>query len=440
MTNSNTSQIFQSTGGDVVIDFPKSGLYKLNIVTNSQFKFNSKVTVPNDPEAKKLISVTQWGDVNWSPDLSQMFWYCSNLNIGATDIPNFQNVTNMSSMFAECSNLKTIPYINNWNVGNVTNMSYMFFKNSLFDESLSNWNVGNVTNMEAMLSFASAFNQNLGNWNVSKVTTMRGMFRDASSFNQPLENWNVENVVDMYVMFYNAKSFNQPLNNWDVSKVTNMGGMFVNANKFNQPIGNWNVGNVTSMEHLFSGATLFNQNIGNWNLKSINLISNYDGFNSLHNFLDSSGMDCQNYMKTLKGWSENTNTPNNLNLGAGSVRYGLDGKTYRDLLVNTKGWNITGDSYSTNCNSSLAVSNVSKDEVQIYPNPFRDKLYIDLGWLDNKTSKIKIYNSIGSLVFYRNINSRNVSEINLNHNFPVGVYNVIVSSEKRSRSFKVIKK
>jgi len=120
----------------------------LNIVTNSQFKFNSKVTISNDHEAKKLISVTQW--CNWNSDMSQMFWYCTNLNIAATDIPNFQNVTHMSSMFAECSNLKSVPSINSWNVGNVTNPSYLFYKNSLFNESLNNWNVSNVTNMEAM--------------------------------------------------------------------------------------------------------------------------------------------------------------------------------------------------------------------------------------------------------------------------------------------------
>jgi len=440
MTNSNTSQIFQNNGGDVVIDFPKSGLYKLHIVANSQFKFNSKVTVPNDAEAKKLISVTQWGNVNWNPDISQMFWYCTNLNIEATDIPNFQNVINMNSMFAECSNLKTIPNINSWNVGNVTNMSYIFFKNSLFNESLSNWNVSDVTNMEAMFAFASTFNQSLCEWNVSKVSSMRGMFRDAVSFNQPLENWNVGNVVDMYIMFYNAQSFNQPLQNWNVSKVTNMGGMFVNSKKFNQPIGNWNVSNVTTMEHMFSGTTVFNQDLGNWNLKRINLVGNSEGFNSLHNFLDSSGMDCQNYMKTLKGWSENLNTPNNLNLGVGGIRYGLDGKTYRDLIINTKGWNITGDSYSTNCNSSLTVSNISKDEIHVYPNPFSEKLYVDLGGLDNKASNIKIYSSNGSLIYDRNITSKNTTEIYLKNKLPNGVYHIIVNSGKNVKSFKVIKK
>jgi len=149
---------------------------------------------------------------------------------------------------------------------------------------------------------------------------MRGMFRHAVSFNQPLESWNVGNITDIYAMFYNAQSFNQSLQSWNVAKVTNMGGMFVNSKKFNQPVGNWNVSNVKIMEHIFSGATVFNQDLGKWNLKSINLLSNSDDFNSLNNFLDSSRMDCQNYMKTLKRWSENINTPNNLNLVVGVVR------------------------------------------------------------------------------------------------------------------------
>ncbi len=438
VNDSSISSVGQSTGGDVIIDFPQTGNYRLSIVPSSQFRFNSKVTVYDDPEAKKLISVSQWGDINWKPNLSQMFWYCTNLNIDATDIPDFQNVTNMYSMFAECSKLKTVSGINNWNVGNVTNMSYMFFKNSLFNQSFSNWNVSNVTNMEAMFSFASTFNQPIGSWNVSKVTNMRGMFRDTSSFNQPLENWNVENVVDMYVMFYNAQSFNQSLQNWNVSKVTNMGGMFVNSKKFNQPVGSWNVSNVTTMEHMFSGATAFNQDLGNWNLKSINLISNSDGFNSLHNFFDSSGMDCQNYMKTLKGWSENVNTPNNLNFGVGGVRYGLDGKTYRDLLINSKGWNIVGDLYSTICNSSLAITDISKDVIQIYPNPFTDKFTINFKNINSKNVTVKIYNSTGILVSDRKYISSKAIEVIGNH-LPVGTYNVTISFDKTFKSFKLIR-
>ena len=50
------------------------------------------------------------------------------------------------------------------------------------------------------------------NWDVSNVTSMSYMFYGESSFNQPLNKWNVSNVKYMRHMFQVASSFNQPLN------------------------------------------------------------------------------------------------------------------------------------------------------------------------------------------------------------------------------------
>ena len=52
-----------------------------------------------------------------------------------------------------------------------------------------------------MFCNASSFNQPLNNWDVSNVTDMSYMFEGATSFNQPLNNWNVSNVEDMSCMF-----------------------------------------------------------------------------------------------------------------------------------------------------------------------------------------------------------------------------------------------
>ncbi len=66
---------------------------------------------------------------------------------------------------------------------------------------------------------------------MSNVTNMEYMFYGASSFNQPLEKWDVSNVTDMGYMFYGARSFNQPLERWNVSNVTDMGYMFHGAKR-----------------------------------------------------------------------------------------------------------------------------------------------------------------------------------------------------------------
>ena len=50
-----------------------------------------------------------------------------------------------------------------------------------------------------MFDRATNFNQLLNNWNVSNVTYMSFMFSDATSFNQPLNNWNIYNMKDIGV-------------------------------------------------------------------------------------------------------------------------------------------------------------------------------------------------------------------------------------------------
>jgi surface protein len=37
-----------------------------------------------------------------------------------------------------------------WNVGSVTNMAYMFFGASAFNQDISGWNVGSVTHMNGI--------------------------------------------------------------------------------------------------------------------------------------------------------------------------------------------------------------------------------------------------------------------------------------------------
>ena len=187
----------------------------------------------------KLIEIKQWGDIKWK-SFNRAFAGAHDLKITATDTPNLKNVTDMSEAF-EFVNTNTFNHINDWNVSNVTDMSWMFHG-------------------------AIKFNQSLDNWDVSNVTNMIWMFTDATSFNQPLDNWDVSNVTDMNTMFANATSFNQPLNNWDVSNVTNMSAMFFYATSFNQPLNDWDVSNVTNMNQMFDGATSFNQDISNWKL------------------------------------------------------------------------------------------------------------------------------------------------------------------------------
>jgi len=51
----------------------------------------------------------------------------------------------------------------------VTDMSYMFYKASAFNQNISGWNTFNVTNMNNMFLYASIFNQDLSGWCVTYI-------------------------------------------------------------------------------------------------------------------------------------------------------------------------------------------------------------------------------------------------------------------------------
>ena len=86
------------------------------------------------------------------------------------------NVTNMSYMFDECKELESIGDISKWDVSNVRFMPFMFFGCRYFNQDISSWNVSNVTDMKYMFWECESFNQDLSKWNVSNVTDMSYMF------------------------------------------------------------------------------------------------------------------------------------------------------------------------------------------------------------------------------------------------------------------------
>ena len=137
----------------------------------------------------------------------------------------------------------------NWiDTSEITDMSYLFFKNRKFNGHIELWDVHNVTDMRCMFKYAEKFNQPIGDWDVSKVTDMSQMFY-YSDFNRNISMWDVSNVEDMTDMFHGAK-FNGDILNWDVSNVENMSWMFAES-EFNGDISKWDVSSVEYFNEMF---------------------------------------------------------------------------------------------------------------------------------------------------------------------------------------------
>ena len=219
------------------------------------------ISLDGHPDAAKLVSIDQWGDVSWTT-MRSAFSGAANMVYAATDDPDLSRVTDMSSMFAGAASFNGD--ISAWDVSGVTNIQGMFAGAASFNQPLDVWDVSGVTDMSVMFNGASAFNQPLDSWDTSSVTGMSRMFSGADSFNQPLDTWDVSSVTSMGGMFLGANFFDQDISSWNVSSVTNTLAMFAYATSFDQPLDTWDVSGVTDMSAMFAGADSFDQSLGAW--------------------------------------------------------------------------------------------------------------------------------------------------------------------------------
>ncbi len=170
----------------------------------------------NSFSKNKIINLKQWGGSKW---LAINFYGCTNLDITATDIPNFSGLNFLGGLFRECANLVFNDSINNWDVSNIGNFAVSFRGCNKFNQPLNNWDVSNVTSFEGCFFGCSIFNQDLSNWNMSNTLNLRSMFYRCFVFNQDLSNWNTSSVNRFDFCFYQSLAFNQDISNWDFSSV-----------------------------------------------------------------------------------------------------------------------------------------------------------------------------------------------------------------------------
>ncbi|MBQ2230219.1 MAG: BspA family leucine-rich repeat surface protein, partial [Oscillospiraceae bacterium] len=169
---------------------------------------------------------------------------------------NTSSVTNMGSMFAHCSNLKSLTLPESFDTSSVTNMGSMFaLCSGLTSLDLTGWDTSSVTDMSYMFESCGGLTSlDLSRWNTSSVKNMRDMFHNCYSLTSlDLSGWNTSSVTDMSEMFntcYRLTSLD--LSGFDTSSVTDMTLMFSYSSKLTTIF----VSNLWSATHV-SGWEMF---------------------------------------------------------------------------------------------------------------------------------------------------------------------------------------
>ena len=141
--------------------------------------------------------------------LSGFFGGCETLEtISGLEYLNTANITDMSSMFWNCSNLKSLDFTK-FDTKNVSSMYFMFYGcSNLTSLNLTNFNTKNVKNMNGMFGDCTHLTLlDITNFNTAKVTNMGNMFLGCSNLTSlDLTNFNTAKVTEMYNMFYGCSA------------------------------------------------------------------------------------------------------------------------------------------------------------------------------------------------------------------------------------------
>ena len=216
-----TELIYESKPNDETLSFEWSGTS-----TSQTFSINdTSYTASTNPYTTTLTNL----GIEDFTSAKRMFYNSSGIT-AVTSIPDTSNVTQMSSVFRNCSGLTSLDVITTFDTSNVINMAYMFSNcSNLTTLDVSNFDTRNVTSMSYMFNGCSNLTSlDLSNFDTSNLTSIFSMFNGCSSLTSlDLSNWNVSKVPSFATMFKNCNSLTSlDLSNWNIKEGSTMVSMF----------------------------------------------------------------------------------------------------------------------------------------------------------------------------------------------------------------------
>ena len=166
------------------------------------------------------------------------------------------NVTDMSYMFYQCSDLQHLN-LSGLDTSKVTDMRCVFWGcKSLTNLDLRGLNMSNVTDMGYMFNECGVKTVNLSGIDMSNATNMSGMFFFCSNLtNLYMSGTKTPKVTKMNDMFYQCKSLTSlDLRGINTSKVTDMSAMFSGCEKLKYlDLGDFDASSIKNAEYMLSG-------------------------------------------------------------------------------------------------------------------------------------------------------------------------------------------
>ena len=281
-----------------------SSLRDISAISN----WNTKNVINIEKIFKSCTKLSMIPELNWDTsnviNMSRIFEGCSSLkDISGISNINTKKVKYLNNLFYKCTNLISIPKMN-WDTTNVIDMREAFSECTLLKDisGISNFNTINLKFVNLMFyGCINLIELPLLNWNTINILNMSGLFGQCKELNsiKGISKWNTINVRSMHSMFFECEKLSSlnGLQSWNTHKVNCMSRMFKGCNNLSDltPLKNWNTGNVIDMSSMFSDCKISSLlPISNWDTK--NVINMSYMFSEL-NLIDSYRKNCPNILQ-----------------------------------------------------------------------------------------------------------------------------------------------
>ena len=133
-----------------------------------------------------------WGDIEWTY-LALAFNTCPNATFPATDSPDLTNVTDLNSMFNNCTLAN--PITTNWITTAVTTFANMFASCPAANPDVSLWDVSSATSFNSMFTATTLANPDVSSWTTTALLTCANMFQLAAAAQPDFRDWNVASLT-----------------------------------------------------------------------------------------------------------------------------------------------------------------------------------------------------------------------------------------------------
>ena len=370
-TSNSTSITVPMIGGPYAVDWDNDGTFDefglsgsathdygaAGIVTIRIRGTYDSIRFYNGGDKEKILSLDQWGTNPWT-SMYQAFAWAVNLQLPASDTPDFSAVTTMRIMFYQATSAN--PDTSGWDTSAVTNMGGMFRDATAANPDTSGWDTSAVTDMGGMFRDATSANPDTSGWNTSAVTDMFYMFGFAANANPDTSGWDTSAVTRMRDVFAFATAANPDTSNWDTSAVTDMGGMFLGATAANPDTSGWDTSAVTDMGSMFQSATAANPDTSNWDTSAVTRMS------SMFYLATSADPDTSNWDTSLVAYMGNMfkgatlANPDTSSWDTGKVEnmsLMFSGATSFDQDIGS--WNVTSLTDATDMFTGVTLSNTN---------------------------------------------------------------------------------